>query len=62
LLGPVFGSENEIYVVDCCNEKTNNSRNLEDSSRNGSELNVQEVFAGGYYFQVKEIEVFSIIL
>jgi hypothetical protein len=61
-LGPVFGSGNEIYVIDRRNKKTNNSTNLEGSYRNGTGLNVQEVFASGYYFQVKEIEIFSITL
>jgi hypothetical protein len=60
--GPVFGGGNDIHVVDRCNENTKSYTNLGTSYRNDTGLNGTEVFTGEQYFQVKEIEVFSITL
>jgi hypothetical protein len=60
--GPTFGTGHDLYVADRCNENTNSYTNLGPSYRNDTGLNGNQVFTCEQYFQVKEIEVFSIAL
>jgi hypothetical protein len=58
--GPTFGHGHAIHVADGCNENTNSYTQLGYADRNDTGLKGSEVFAGEQYFQVKEIEVFTI--
>jgi hypothetical protein len=60
--GPTFGNGFDIYVANNCNENTNSYTNLGTDYRNDTGLNGTEVFTGEQHFQVKEIEVFTIVL
>jgi hypothetical protein len=60
--GPTFGGGADIGLRDRCNENTNSSTNLGGSYRNDTGLDGKQVFTGEQYFQVKDIEVFSITL
>jgi hypothetical protein len=60
--GPRFGNGHDIHVANDCNVSTNSYTRLRSGYRNGTGLNGTEVFTGEQYFQVKEIEVFTIII
>jgi hypothetical protein len=61
-LGPLFGSNSDIYVCNRCNERTYNYTNLGGAYVNNTGIDGRQVFTGEYNFTVKEIEVFSISL
>jgi hypothetical protein len=58
--GPVFGSGNDIQVVNNCDQNTNSYTKLGTSYTNDTGIDGRQVFTGQHRFQVKEIEVFSI--
>jgi hypothetical protein len=58
--GPVFGSGHDIAIVSNCDQNTHSSANLGPSYANDTGIGGTQVFTGQQYFQVKEIEVFSI--
>jgi hypothetical protein len=60
--GPRFGGGNDLLVADVCNENTKRFTYLGYGYRNDTGLNGNQVFTGEQYFQVKEIEVFSVSL
>jgi hypothetical protein len=59
--GPTFGSY-ALHVTDEAHENTRSFTNLGKSYQNDTGLNGNQVLTGEQYFQVKEIEVFSIRL
>jgi hypothetical protein len=59
--GPTFGSY-ALYVADGCDQNTSSYTYVGNSYRNDTGLAGHQVFTGEQYFQVKEIEVFSITL
>jgi hypothetical protein len=60
--GPTFGGGHDIYVASDADRNTNSNTNFGHSYVNNTGIAGQQVFAGEYNFQVKEIEVFSIAL
>jgi hypothetical protein len=60
--GPRFGGGVDLRVRDNCNENTSSYANLGSSYQNSTDLPSREALAGEYNFQVKEIEVFSIVI
>jgi hypothetical protein len=60
--GPIFGGGHDLYVAGGCNVNTNSHTFLGSSYRNDTGLSANQVFTGEQYFQVKEIEVFSVSL
>jgi hypothetical protein len=58
--GPTFGGNHDIYVAPNCDQNTSSYTNLGYSYKNDTGIAGGKVFTGEQYFQVKEIEVFSI--
>jgi hypothetical protein len=57
---PTFGGGHDVYVAPNCDQNTSNYTNFGSDYKNDTGINGQQVFTGGYKFQVREIEVFSI--
>jgi hypothetical protein len=58
--GPAFGGNHDIYVASNCDQNTSSYTNLGGGYKNDTGIAATQVFTGEQYFQVKEIEVFSI--
>jgi hypothetical protein len=56
----LFGSGNDIYVADGCNNNTSSYTNLGGSYANDIGIAGNQFFTGEHNFTVKEIEVFQV--
>jgi hypothetical protein len=58
--GPIFGSVGDIRVTNNCDQNTSSYTNLGGSYTNDTGIDSKQVFTGEQYFQVREIEVFTV--
>jgi hypothetical protein len=58
--GPTFGNGHDIHIAPNCDQNARSYTNLGVAYRNDTGIASTQVFTSEQYFQVKEIEVFTV--